>query len=53
LASAARDSNEVTALDGIGERIAATLFSGDGSKPVAATSAEAPDGDATEAQVLI
>jgi hypothetical protein len=41
-----------TALEGIGERIAATLFSGDGSKVVAATPNETTDGGPTEAQVI-
>ena len=41
-----------TALAGIGERIGATLFSGDGSKVVAATPSEGADRPKPEAQVL-
>jgi hypothetical protein len=40
-----------TALEGIGERIAATLFSGDGSKVVAATPPASAKDDLKEAQV--
>jgi Phage integrase family len=41
-----------TALEGIGERIAATLFSGDGSKVVAVAPADALDGEPTDSQVI-
>ena len=41
-----------TALEGIGERVAATLFSGDGSNLVAATPSEGPDSGPTEAEVF-
>jgi len=41
-----------TAFEGIGERVAATLFSGDGSKLVAVTPAGALAGDPPEAQVI-
>ena len=41
-----------TAFEGIGERIAATLFSGDSSKVVAATPVEATDGEPSEAHVI-
>jgi hypothetical protein len=37
-----------TALEGIGERIAATLISGDGGKVVAAIPADAPNDGPTE-----
>ena len=41
-----------TALDGIGERVAATLFCGDGSKVVAAAPSEGPNSPPTEAEVI-
>ena len=41
-----------TALEGIGERIGATLFSGDGSKVVAVTRDNAPSDGPSEAQVF-
>jgi hypothetical protein len=41
-----------TALDGIGERIAATLFSGDGSKLVADNPSEGDDRLASNAEVI-
>ena len=41
-----------TALEGIGERIGATLFSGDGSKVVAVTRENAPSDGPSEAQVF-
>ena len=40
------------ALDGIGERIAATLFSGDGSKVVAEATSEGADTTPSSAQVI-
>ena len=41
-----------TALDGIGERIAATLFSGDGSKLVAEGGSDSSEDEPITAQVL-